>query len=57
MQSLAATPFAFVDTPAALAAAVARLAGAREVAVDLEHHSFRSYQVPHCAETPFGCPF
>jgi exosome complex exonuclease RRP6 len=45
LQSLEATPFSYVDTPAALRAAAARLASAREVAVDLEAHSFRSYQV------------
>lgn len=45
MQSLEATPFSYVDTPEALQGVAARLASAREVAVDLEHHSFRSYQV------------
>ncbi|KAJ2441872.1 exosome nuclease subunit [Coemansia sp. RSA 2424] len=38
------TPFAFVDSPAALTAMLAHLAGASEIAVDLEHHNFRSFQ-------------
>ena len=33
-----------MDTPAALAAMAERLASTREVAVDLEHHSHRSFQ-------------
>jgi exosome complex exonuclease RRP6 len=33
-----------VDTPPALAAAAARLAGAKEIALDLEAHSYRSFQ-------------
>jgi len=45
LQALDATPFTYVDTLAALRGVAQRLAGAREVAVDLEHHSFRSYQV------------
>jgi hypothetical protein len=45
LQSLGATPFSYVDTLDALQGAAARLASAREVAVDLEAHSFRSYQV------------
>ncbi|KAJ1718610.1 exosome nuclease subunit, partial [Coemansia erecta] len=39
-----ATPFAFVDQPEALARMMEHLQGAGEVAVDLEHHSYRSYQ-------------
>ncbi|KAJ2003970.1 exosome nuclease subunit [Coemansia thaxteri] len=39
-----ATPFAFVDSEAALRAMMAHLVGAREVAIDLEHHNFRSFQ-------------
>eukprot|EP00873_Tetraselmis_striata_P005512 jgi/Tetstr1/425776/TSEL_001561.t1 len=42
--SLEETPFVFVDTPQALDDLVASLAGAREVAVDLESHSYRSFQ-------------
>ncbi|KAJ2812790.1 exosome nuclease subunit [Coemansia furcata] len=38
------TPFAFVDTPAALTAMMAHLAGSSEIAIDLEHHNFRSFQ-------------
>ncbi|KAJ2062702.1 exosome nuclease subunit [Coemansia sp. S146] len=38
------TPFTFVDTPAALAAMLAHLAGTTEIAIDLEHHNFRSFQ-------------
>lgn len=41
--SLASTPFTFVETPAQLAAMTAKLTAAKEIAVDLEHHSFRSY--------------
>ncbi|KAJ1818575.1 exosome nuclease subunit, partial [Coemansia sp. RSA 2675] len=39
-----ATPFTFVDTPELLAAMLAHLAGAAEIAIDLEHHNFRSFQ-------------
>ncbi|KAJ2890565.1 exosome nuclease subunit, partial [Coemansia aciculifera] len=39
-----ATPFAFVDTEAALGAMLSHLAGAPEIAIDLEHHNFRSFQ-------------
>jgi hypothetical protein len=38
---LDATPVTFVDTPAQLAAMMEALRGAREVAIDLEHHSYR----------------
>jgi hypothetical protein len=44
-QDFEATSFAYVDTTAALRAMARRLAGARELAVDLEHHSHRTYQV------------
>ncbi|KAJ2320788.1 exosome nuclease subunit [Coemansia sp. RSA 2611] len=39
-----ATPFAFVDTRAQLDAMLAHLDTAREVAIDLEHHDYRSFQ-------------
>lgn len=42
-RSFASTPFTFVDTPEQLAAMTAKLVKAKELAVDLEHHSFRSY--------------
>lgn len=38
------TPLVYVDTPAALADMAQRLAASRHVAIDLENHSFRSYQ-------------
>ncbi|KAJ2864499.1 exosome nuclease subunit [Coemansia aciculifera] len=38
------TPFTFVDTPAALAAMLTHLVGTTEIAIDLEHHNFRSFQ-------------
>jgi exosome complex exonuclease RRP6 len=38
------TPFEFIDSLPALRAATARLAAATEVAVDLESHSYRSFQ-------------
>lgn len=37
------TPYTWVDTPEALEAMVAKLQQAREIAVDLEHHSMRTY--------------
>ncbi|KAK2077050.1 hypothetical protein QBZ16_005278 [Prototheca wickerhamii] len=37
-------PYEYVATPAALRALAARLEAAREIAVDLEAHSYRSYQ-------------
>lgn len=37
-------PFTFVKTEAALDAMVRHLATAKEVAVDLEHHHYRSFQ-------------
>ncbi len=45
-QDFDATPYTYVDTPAGLRVMAERLAGVRELAVDLEHHSHRSYQVP-----------
>lgn len=44
LQSLEATPLTYVDTLPALQEAAARLAKADELAVDLEHHGFRSFQ-------------
>ena len=43
---LSSTPFAFVDTPAALSRLVSRwlASGVRELAFDLEAHSFHSFQ-------------
>ena len=38
------TPDSLIVTPSALDAFVDRLSGAAEVAVDLEHHSYRSFQ-------------
>ncbi|KAL7696105.1 exosome subunit rrp6p-like protein [Lotmaria passim] len=37
-------PLSFVDTPEAMAAMVAKLLLVNEIAVDLEHHDFYSYQ-------------
>ncbi|KAH9933267.1 ribonuclease H-like domain-containing protein [Amylocystis lapponica] len=42
-RSFADTPFEWVDTPAMFAAMLDALRGAREIAVDLEHHSFRTF--------------
>ncbi len=39
-------PLTYVDTPAGLRAVAARLGACRELAVDLENHSYRSFQVP-----------
>ena len=44
LQSLEATPLTYIDTLPALQAAAERLARADELAVDLEHHGFRSFQ-------------
>ena len=41
LQSLEDTLFTLVDTPEALGTMVQKLQGAAEVAVDLEHHSYR----------------
>ncbi|KAJ2192540.1 exosome nuclease subunit [Coemansia sp. RSA 530] len=38
------TPFQYVDTPEQLHAMMEHLHTAREVAIDLEHHDYRSYQ-------------
>lgn len=37
------TPFTFVDTPSKLFKLVAKLEKAKEIAVDVEHHDYRSY--------------
>ena len=42
-KSFSNTPFTFVDTPKALDALISKLQKAKEIAVDLEHHSYRSY--------------
>lgn len=42
------TPFTFVDTEAALEAVATRLKSESVIAVDLEHHSFRSFQGLTC---------
>lgn len=44
LQELQDTPFTFVDTPAQLAAMADHLQASTEVAVDLEHHQYRSFQ-------------
>jgi exosome complex exonuclease RRP6 len=41
-------PFAFVDTEDALLLMVDELDNAREIAIDLEHHSYRSFQGITC---------
>ncbi|XQJ30633.1 exosome subunit rrp6p-like protein, putative [Leishmania guyanensis] len=41
-------PLSFVDTPAAMQAMVAKLLLSSEIAVDLEHHDFYSYQGITC---------
>ncbi|KDQ06967.1 hypothetical protein BOTBODRAFT_70681 [Botryobasidium botryosum FD-172 SS1] len=41
--SFESTPFTYVTTPAQLATLLAALKSAPEIAVDLEHHSYRSY--------------
>ncbi|KAJ2500524.1 exosome nuclease subunit [Coemansia sp. RSA 1972] len=38
------TPFQYVDTPEQLSAMMEHLHTVREVAIDLEHHDYRSYQ-------------
>ena len=40
---LADTPFTFVDTEEVLMEVVEKLAAAKEIAIDLEHHSVRTY--------------
>ena len=42
------TPFTFVDTPEGLQAMHSALLGCPEIAVDLEHHSLRSFQGLTC---------
>lgn len=44
LQDMSSTPFTLVTAPQQLQAMVQHLASARELAVDLEHHSFRSFQ-------------
>ena len=44
-QGLDETPLTFVDTLDALRALAASLAGSREIAIDLEAHAHRSFQV------------
>eukprot|EP00250_Pteridium_aquilinum_P001753 c11971_g1_i1 orf=139-3204(+) len=46
--SLAETPFTFVNTPSLLKEVAAKLSVEREIAVDLEHHQFRSFQGLTC---------
>ncbi len=46
--SLGSVPCTWVDTPAALAAMAQELEAASEIAIDLEHHSWRSYQGLTC---------
>ena len=43
MQELQDTPLTFVDTLPTLEAMVQHLSAAKEVAVDLEHHQYRSF--------------
>ena len=43
-QDLEETPLTFVDTPQDLEAMVQHLATAKEIAIDLEHHHYRSFQ-------------
>ncbi|CDO75141.1 hypothetical protein BN946_scf184639.g3 [Trametes cinnabarina] len=42
-RSFAETPFSWVSTAAEFAAMLEKLRGAREIAVDLEYHSYRTY--------------
>ena len=37
------TPFTWVDTPTAFAAMLEKLRVAQEIAIDLEHHSYRTF--------------
>ncbi|KAI5078454.1 hypothetical protein GOP47_0006125 [Adiantum capillus-veneris] len=46
--SLEQTPFTFVNSPSLLEDTAAKLALEREIAVDLEHHQFRSFQGLTC---------
>ncbi|KAL4436780.1 hypothetical protein ABPG75_003919 [Micractinium tetrahymenae] len=43
-KDLEETPFTYIDTLPALRAAAERLAAAKEIAIDLEAHSYRSFQ-------------
>ena len=47
-QGFEETPFTYVDTAAGLQCMAERLAAAQEVALDLEHHSHRSFQGITC---------
>lgn len=47
-KGLSETPFTYVDTPAALKDVAAKLLLEQEIAVDLEHHQFRSFQGLTC---------
>jgi exosome complex exonuclease RRP6 len=42
-QSFEKTPFTYVDTTSKLTTMIDTLRNAREIAVDLEHHSYRSF--------------
>ncbi|KAH9922677.1 uncharacterized protein B0H18DRAFT_1017430 [Fomitopsis serialis] len=42
-RSFDVTPFTWVSTSAALTAMLDKLRGAREIAIDLEHHSYRTF--------------
>jgi exosome complex exonuclease RRP6 len=42
-RSFDATPFTWVDTPDALDKLLEKLRGCKEIAVDLEHHSLRTF--------------
>ncbi|KAG8886672.1 exosome nuclease subunit [Tulasnella sp. 332] len=42
-ESFESTPFTWVDTPSALAGLLTKLKVTREIAVDLEHHDYRTY--------------
>jgi exosome complex exonuclease RRP6 len=47
LQGLEETPLTYVDSLEALHALAAKLGSAKEIAVDLEAHSYRSFQVRH----------
>ena len=44
VQGLDQAPLTYVDTPEGLRAMAAQLGAPRELAVDLENHSYRSFQ-------------
>ena len=48
MQGLDETPLTYVDTEEQLRGMVDKLEGATEIAVDLEHHSYRTFQGLTC---------